>query len=52
MMRALANEGVTGVRDFRDPTAMRMLPPAWQLLARAYLWQLRAIPAYRKRRTT
>jgi methyltransferase (TIGR00027 family) len=38
MVRALANEGVTEVRGFSDPTAMALLPLPWRLVAR---WAVR-----------
>jgi methyltransferase (TIGR00027 family) len=48
LLRALAHEGLTEVRDFSDPTALPMLPPAWQLLFR--LTQRRARnPWFRQR---
>ena len=42
LMRALAHEGVTEVRDFKDPTAYSMLPLPWKLLARFALRRLRS----------
>ena len=32
LLRALAHDGLTDVRDFDDPTALPLLPPAWRLL--------------------
>jgi methyltransferase (TIGR00027 family) len=36
-MRALADGGLTEVRGFADPTAIRLLTPRWQLAGRAML---------------
>jgi methyltransferase (TIGR00027 family) len=41
MLRALAHEGLTEVRDFKDPTAFVMLPPVWQLFARLILRRMK-----------
>jgi methyltransferase (TIGR00027 family) len=48
MVRALANEGVTEVRDFHDPTAMILIPQPWQWLARRSARRMR-VPARRER---
>jgi methyltransferase (TIGR00027 family) len=42
MMRAFGNEGITEVRDFKDPTAYAMLPLPWKLLTRVALRRLRS----------
>jgi methyltransferase (TIGR00027 family) len=49
MMRALANAGVTEVRDFSDPTALPMLPPTWRLAARLLSRRLASRPEARAR---
>ena len=48
LVRALAHEGLTEVRDFKDPTAFVMLPPAWQLACKVILWRRRN-PHFRER---
>jgi methyltransferase (TIGR00027 family) len=50
MMRALADAGVTEVRDFRDPTAMHLLPLPWRLLTKVSLSRLSAPSARRNHR--
>ena len=37
LMRALADGGLSDVRGFADPTAIRLLTPPWQLAGRAIL---------------
>ncbi len=44
VMRALADAGVTEVRDFSDPTAMALLPPGWRAVVRTLGRRLGAHP--------
>jgi methyltransferase (TIGR00027 family) len=48
LLRALAHEGLTEVRDFKDPTAFTMLPPLWRLVCQFTLRRARR-PGFRQR---
>jgi len=48
LLRALAHEGLTEVRDFKDPTAFTMLPPLWRLVCKFTLRRARN-PGFRQR---